>query len=541
MRRGAAVCGVMAGLAGCGPAAREAAPWPEPEAELFFLLRSAGSRPPEVWGPFGTAAADPAQVVELELEGEAELTAWVFDPETLAALSPRIDRRAWSETRLMVGDAECADGALDDDGRLRVDVERGRPRRFLWEPSGWRPISSTLTETEPLHLRLAYDEALPCSDRGWTVSAFTTEKVVLPEGIVLAGAPRYRSVEGDAYEFFNWIALAYLDADRILAGSPHHLLLLERGRDFDDSRLSSPAPPLPASPDHEIVLTALHRDPTYQTRGRTRVLATYRTLRHEVSRPRARGALREFIVGPNGIEGSMTSTLTAHGLNRLAVDEAGYIVAAGEDGFVLVGHTERGILGSHHATPGGVTADAVHATTDPRHRFVVVWDSGHVHGLSPTELERGLEPLGPDLTVVTSASSAVWARRAPSPEIWLSTFALGLRWKGELGWREATLPIPSSAQTCGGTTRRCGQARLEQPLGSMTPLADGRLLLGPARCSVLLLLSPDLSCVESLVFPGDTPGRLSASPYALTTRWEESLALAGNGGELVLVTPRSAD
>lgn len=171
----------------------------------------------------------------------------------------------------------------------------------------------------------------------------------------------------------------------------------------------------------------------------------------------------------------------------------------------------------------------------PSEREIVGWpkEDAELFFLLRPRAERPVEVVG------------LFGRGSPAPERIVELeledderlFALGVRRRASGAWSETSFPLPTAAADCGGTGSVCGQRLLDQPATVMVALSDGRLLVGPSRCSALLLVSPDERCVEPLLFSGEPLGRRSGSSFTVVARLGDRLAIAGNGGELLLLGP----
>lgn len=521
---------------GCGPA-EQFASWPANELDLRFLLRASGTGNVEVHGPFRSSELSTATPIRFELDEGETLFELAVSSEALEALHPRIDLGGPGGPSLEVEAAECETGVFEEDRALRLPVASlPFATRSLSDQGTW--VESTLPPaiSANLSLRLPYVEARACPGTKWRLELFASERLVIADGTIIEGAPRFRSSEGDVYRFFNWNNIVFIDERHLVAATVSHLFFLERGQSFDPRRVQVLSSPLPSRPGVEVRLHDLVRDPRSEGSDRVRLLAVFGSSGPTDNNPAPRGAVQALYFDASGLAEVGTATPTTHSLDRVAIAEDGRFVLAGEFGFVATGHVDRGIEETFILREQDPAADDVLLNPNPEAPFVVVSDASRVFSVRPGQGLQGSRLLGPE-ALVTSSANVIWAKPNAAPEIWMSTFTLGIRRLVGETWSDVSVIVPSAAEACTATQRRCGERHFNQPARSMVQLADGRLLLGPMRCSALVIMSPDSSCADIVSFPGDSVQIQTQSSFSKLDRYGELVALTGNDGELVVLTP----
>lgn len=522
---------------GCGPAERFSA-WPVFESEPYFFLQGQPGGFSKVHGPFAGVEAAANAPRRIELADDEDLFALGFSAEALGARHPRIDLSSSVSLRLEPVSSDCAEGEFEDDHTLRIPVSAVEfEAQRLDEADRWSPTPRAAELGAQLSLQVAYDDDRPCPGPKLGMTAFAAERVAIPDGTVLEGEARFRDVARDQHAFFNFSDLGFVDEDHLVAATFSRIFFFTRGDAFDPTRIYRPELPLVPAPGREIQLNAFARDPRSEGGPRTRFLVAYGSSLRGGSDPAPRGAIREISFDSTGHMEVGTATQTSHGLERIAIDQTGRFVAAGEGGFVVTGHVDRGVEEAFFLPERDPATDDVLVSADPEFPFVVVSDASRVFGIVPGQGLAGSRLLGPDLTLITSSSNAVWTKPDQSVEIWMSTFNDGVRRRAGDEWNDVSFELPAYAQACGATEPRCGQRRFDQALRTMVPLEDGRLLLGPFKCSGVVLLSPDSSCTDVLGFPGEALHAQTVSSFTKHDRLGSLVVISGNDGEVVLISP----
>ncbi len=522
-------------LASCS-ADTEHVTWPAATPDMYFVLKVSGATLLETHGPILEAAAAAPSPLHSELQAGEDLLFLGLSIEDLRARQPHVDSRRLSEARIETARPSCEEASVEEDKWLRLALEHtSHEMQKLSSAGTWELAPSNPEFLRGVSLRLPYDDNRPCLGDPWRLEPFAAERQAVPEGAIIEGAARSRMVRDDAHRYFNWAAIAFLDASNIVAASGDRLLFFERDAPFSERGVFQLPPPFTPAPGVDVVLKDMKRDPTYSTAGQTRLLGVYESQARSPHPGGPKGAIREFIVDNEGLLSVRTTTVTLTGLQRLAIDGEGRFVVGGENGYVVTGHVDRGVEDTYVLPEMDLNVDAVLVHDDAAHPFLVISDASRVFGISPDGGREASRVLGPDLMIVSASSVALWSRVDGSSEIWMSTFARGLRKRAAGVWSEFSIPLPSRAANCAGTERVCGRLQLGRPTLSMVPLPDGRLALTPDVCSGLVLLSADGACSEVLPLGGgDQIGALDRLPRSKHARLGELVALAGDGEIVVL-------
>lgn len=273
----------------------------------------------ERFGPQETAE-------RIEIEAIAgEVLILRLDTAAITAAAPDFDASRATELTLALGPS-CPAG-LASDGRSRdvalpaaVELER-------LSPQGRRLGSARAADVPALNgalLRVPI-QAERCAAAGpHRLETFTARRGAFGAQATIGGLP-WRALDSVRNRALgNLVGVAPLDADHLIVASQWALALLERGRDYEDQEVPSILLPTITTTAGEDVIQAIalmRAPPT----GPPRVYVVGRT-------GTSGGFLKRAEVDGQGLRWVGTTTIVSIGLDDIALDERGDLLAVGGSG-----------------------------------------------------------------------------------------------------------------------------------------------------------------------------------------------------------------
>lgn len=265
-----------------------------------------------------------AERVEIE-PSAAEVLILRLDAAAITAAAPDFDASRAAELTLALNPS-CPPG-LASDGQSRdvalpaaIELERlSPPDRAIRsaEQRAFPALSGAL-----LRVPIQAGRCAAAGER--RLEAFTARRGAFGQRATIGGLPWQAQDSPRNSALGNLVAVAPLDAGHLIVASPLALILLERGRDYEGSEVPSillPTNTTSVSEDAIQAIALLRAPPA----GPPRIYVVGRT-------GTGGGFLRQAEVDAQGLRWVGTTTIVSVGLDDVALDEHGDLLAVGGSG-----------------------------------------------------------------------------------------------------------------------------------------------------------------------------------------------------------------